>query len=216
MSVYIRVIVLACLICVSNGILGQDVENDLETRTSVQANIKLVKNLKLKISPELRFDESFSLKKYNIENELVYKPYKFLSLGATYRFIGDPKDNKATEYLHRYAFTAKLKKDFNRFETAFRLRYTDFADEDDEDGSEMLRYKASVDYDIAKCKLTPYVGVEAFQQLDGGDLYKMRYSLGMDYKLFKKNYIGLNYKFDYYMQETRNKHIVSLGYKIKF
>ncbi|MCU4173748.1 DUF2490 domain-containing protein [Carboxylicivirga sp. N1Y90] len=216
MKVNIKTGLILGLIFLSGGLRAQSVENDLETRTSVQANIKLVKNLKLKVSPEIRFDENFSIKKYNIESELVYKPYKFLLLGATYRFIGDPKDNKPTEYLHRYALTAKLKKDFGRFETAFRLRYTDFADDDYEDGSEMMRYKASVDYDIAKCKLTPYVGIEAFQQLDGGDLYKMRYSLGMDYKLFKKNYLGVSYKLDYYMESLRNKHIVSLGYKIKF
>ena len=58
--------------------------------------------------------------------------------------------------------------------------------------------------------------LKEFQHVDGGGLYKMRYSTGVNYKLFKNNYLGINYKFDYYNTEYLNKHIISLGYKIKF
>jgi hypothetical protein len=138
-----------------------------------------------------------------------------MELGATYRFGINPRENKDTEYANRYSFSATAKKDFNRFESAFRLRYTN--DADDETSSEhFMRYKASLDYDIRKSKITPSVAVEAFQQLQDGGLYKMRYTAGMDYKLFKKNYLGLDYKFDYYQNEYKNRHIISVGYKIKF
>jgi hypothetical protein len=194
---------------------AQEVETDFQTRTSLDLSFKPFEKLKLSFTPELRFDENFSLDKYVFEGGAEYKVLKFLELGATYRFGINPRDNKDTEYASRYSFSATAKKDFSRFESAFRLRYTN--DADDETSSEyFMRYKASLDYDIRKSKITPSVAVEAFQQLQDGGLYKMRYTAGMDYKLFKKNYLGLDYKFDYYQNEYKNRHILSVGYKIKF
>jgi hypothetical protein len=194
---------------------AQEVENEYQSRTELKLSYKPLKKIKLSFTPEFRFDENFSLDKYLFEGGLEYKPLKFLELEATYRYVINPRENKGTEYFNRFAFSATAKKEFNRFEPAFRLRYSNDADDDITD-KEFLRYKASLDYDIPSFKLTPFIAAEAFQQLDGGGLYKMRYSTGFDYKLFKKNYIGLSYKFDYYQNEYRNRHIISLGYKIKF
>ena len=165
--------------------------------------------------PQFRFDENFSLDKYLFEGEAEYKVAKFLDVAATYRFVVNPRDTKDTEYFNRYGFSATAGKKFGNFESAFRLRYSNYADDDVSDKS-FMRYKASLKYDIKDCKLTPFVAAELFQQTDGGNLYKMRYSSGFDYKLFKKNYIGVSYKFDYYNTDYLNKHIISLGYKIKF
>lgn len=205
------------LIFLLNGInlSAQDIENNFKIRTSAELSFEPIKKLKLNIIPELRFDDSFSLDEYLLEGEAVYKPVKFLSLAASYRFVADLKQTKDTDYFNRFAFSATAKKEFKNFESAFRLRYTNDAD-DDSGNIQFLRYKASLNYDIPKNKITPFVAVEAFQRLTDGDLYKMRYSAGIDYKLFKKNYIGLSYKLDYYQKEYKNNHILSVGYKIKF
>lgn len=194
---------------------AQDIENNFKIRTEAELSFEPIKNLKLNFIPELRFDDSFSLDKYLLEGEAVYKPVKFLSLAASYRFVGDLQENNVTEYYNRFAFSATAKKEFKRFETALRLRYTNDADDEISYG-DFLRYKTTLKYDIPKSKLTPFLAVEAFQRLSDGDLYKMRYSAGVDYKLFKKNYIGLSYKLDYYQKEYKNNHILSVGYKIKF
>ena len=194
---------------------AQVVENELQTRTELELSFKPVKKLKLTFMPQLRFDEDFSLDRYLFETGAEYKPLKFMELGAAYRFVVNPRDTKSTEYFNRYSFSATAKKEFGRFEPAFRLRYSNYADDDITDKN-FIRYKASLKYDIANCKLTPFVASELFQQADGGGLYKMRYSTGLNYKLFKNNYLGVSYKFDYYNTEYLNKHIISLGYKIKF
>ncbi len=196
-------------------IQAQEVTNEFQTRTELELVYKPVKKLKLTFMPQLRFDENFSLDKYLFEGEAEYKLTKFLDVAATYRFVVNPRDTKDTEYFNRYGFSATAGKKFGNFEPAFRLRYSNYADDDVSDKS-FMRYKASLKYDIPKCKLTPFVAAELFQQTDGGDLYKMRYSTGLDYKLFKKNFIGVSYKFDYYNTDYLNKHIISLGYKIKF
>lgn len=194
---------------------AQEVDNEFQTRTELKLSYKPIKKLKLSILSQLRFDENFSLDNYLFEGEAEYKVLKFLKLGGTYRFVVNPRDTKDTEYFNRYGFSATAKKEFGRFEPAFRLRYSNYADDDVADKN-FMRYKTSLKYDIPKCKLTPFVAAELFQQFDGGDLYKMRYSTGLDYKLFKKNYIGVSYKFDYYQKEYKNRHILSVGYKIKF
>jgi len=194
---------------------AQEIETDFQTRTALDLSFKPIKNLQLSFTPELRFDENFSLDKYVFEGGAEYKVLKFLELGATYRFGINPRDGKDTQYANRYSFSATAKKEFNRFQPAFRLSYTNDAD-DEVSNEKFLRYKASLDYNIRKSKITPFVGVEAFQRLSDADLYKMRYSAGLDYKLVKKNYLGVNYKFDYYQNEYKNRHIFSVGYKIKF
>lgn len=195
--------------------LAQEVSNEVQTRTELELDFKPIKKVKLTFMPQLRFDEDFSLDKYLFETGVKYKALEFLDLGATYRFVVNPRDTKSTEYFNRYSFSATAKKEYGHFKPALRLRYSNYADDDVSDQS-YFRYKASLKYDIPKCKFTPFVAAELFQQLDGGNLYKMRYSTGVDYKLFKKNYLGISYKFDYYNTEYLNKHIFSVGYKIKF
>ena len=206
-------IILLLFACKQNQ--AQEIETDFQTRTSLDLSYKPIKKLQLSFTPELRFDENFSLDKYLFEGGAAYKVLKFLELGTTYRFGVNPRVGKDTEYVNRYSFSATAKKDFSRFESAFRLRYTNDAD-DETSNEKFMRYKASLDYNIRKSKITPFVAVEAFQQLSDAGLYKMRYTAGIDYKLFKKNYLGLNYKFDYYIIEYKNRNIISLGYKIKF
>ncbi|GAF01604.1 DUF2490 domain-containing protein [Saccharicrinis fermentans] len=207
---------LVVLLLVGNYAIAQDVENEYQTRTELKLSFKPWKKVKVNVSPQLRFDESFTLDKSLIEGELEYKVLDLLTLGAAYRFIANQREKKDTEYLSRYSYSATAEKDFNRFEGAFRLMYSNYADDDDDDVLDFLRYKLSIKYDIAKCKITPSVSTELFQELNGSSVYKMRYSVGADYKLFKGNYLGVDYKFDYYKSEYRNKHIVSVGYKIKF
>jgi len=204
-----------CLIFITTALRAQEVENEVQTRTDLELVFKPIKNLKLSFLPQLRFDEELSLSKYLFETEVEYDLLSFLELGANYRYEVNPRDEKDTEYFNRYAFNITAKKEFGRIEPAFRLRFSNYADDDVNDKT-FMRYKASVKYDIQKCRFTPLVAIEAFQELNNNSLYKMRYTLGGDYKIFKNNYLSVKYKFDYYQKEYLNKHIIDLGYKIKF
>ncbi|WP_372755558.1 DUF2490 domain-containing protein [Labilibaculum sp.] len=190
-----------------------DVENDFESRTAFELNSKVAKNLKVSISPEFRFDENFSLDKYLLEGKASYEIIDHLSLGAGYRFYANKRDTKSTEYDNRFLLSVKYKNSIQRFEPSIKMSYTN--DSDDDSSSNLLRYKGEVKYNIRKCKITPWIGAEAFHAVDDGDISKMRYFLGMDYKICKNNYIETSYKFDYFMNELKNKHIISIGYKIK-
>lgn len=210
------IIALTVLLITATTTFAQEVVNEMQYRTELGLSYSPFKKIKFSFNPEIRFDDTFSADKYVFEGGIEYKPVKFLELEANYRYYINPRDTKETEYFNRYAVSATGKKEFGRFKTALRLRYSNDADDEITD-EKFLRYKLSTAYNIPKCKLTPSVAVETFQSLgDESGLYKMRYSAGVDYKLFKKNYIGLRYKFDYYQTEYINRHIISLGYKIKF
>ncbi|WP_319481364.1 DUF2490 domain-containing protein [uncultured Draconibacterium sp.] len=211
----ILTIVFVISILATQRTFAQETENEFQTRTKLDMSFKPVKKVKFTITPELRFEDDFSLDKYLLEGILEYKASKLFTLGASYGLVGNVRDEKDTEYFSRYAFSATAQKEFGRFESSLRLMYSNYAD-DDVDDKNFLRYRAKVKYDIPDCKITPFVAVQLFQDLDNGGLHKTRYSVGADYKLFKKNYIGIDYKFDYYNTEYLNKHIISLGYKIKF
>jgi hypothetical protein len=200
-------------LCLSLVGMGQTTTNEFQLRNSVEANIKLFKKLRINLQPELRLNEEFVIDNFQMNAGLDYSPWKIFKIGAAYRFIINPRPTKSTQYLHRFSVQARIAKWFQRFQPAFRFEYTNYT-QDEEDG-QFLRYKASVEYNIKKCKLTPGIMVEAYQQLNGNYLYKMRYGVSLDYDLFKNNSIELSYKFDDYIRETHNKHIVEVNYRIK-
>lgn len=193
---------------------AQTVENEFQSRTEIKLSYKLLDNIKLSVTPEVRLDESFNMDKFLLETGIQYKPVKFLSVGGSYRFIANTRDTKSTEYLHRFALDATFSKKIERWKPSLRIRYTNYTEDDA--NSDFLRYKAKVEYNIKNIKLSPVVGIEAFHELGDNEFYKMRYTLGMGYKFNKKNSISAGYKLDYYLQEYLNKHILYVGYKFNF
>ncbi len=194
---------------------AQTVDKELQTRIAAKASFELLKDLSLDLSPELRFDNDFKLDKYLFEGDLEYGFLKHFSAGAGYRFLANKKKSGDTEYLHRYKFYASYKTKIERWKPGFKLTYADYSDDEEED-SEYLRPKFSLGYNIAKSKITPKVGLEYFYQIPTSTWYKVRYGIDFDYKICKKNYINIGYKFDYYLNEYLNRHIIELCYKLKF
>lgn len=203
-----------CFLIIGKQGYTQDIENEFEYRTSFKLSYKPLKQLKLNFTPEVRFNDDFSVDQYQLEAELVYKPAKILYLSGGYRFVINPRNEKETEYLHRYEIGASLKKDFDRFLPELRFLFTNYADDDSD--NKYFRYKAALGYNIKGCRLTPTLSAELFQQVSDKILYKVRYKLKLEYKVLKNNYIRASYRLDYYIHKDKNKHIFSLGYKIKF
>jgi len=210
----IRLLLLFIAAGYAGKVNSQTVINEFQTRTEVKLSYKPLNKLSLSLNPEIRWDESFQVDKYMLESGISYEPLKGLSMGGSYRFIINPRTSKATEYLNRFALYTSYKKKIERFEPSLRIKYTNYTE--DASQGEFLRYRAKIEYDIKSCKITPIVSAEAFHELSGNQIYKMRYALGAEYKLNKKSSLGLGYILDYYMTEYQNKHIIKVGYKYKF
>jgi len=213
---------LACRVLLSGVILvlanlsvtAQTTVNEYKTWTEFHASTKIGKErIRLHLAPEVRFNENFTIDKYIIEAGIRYELHDFIMLGAGYRFIGNKLETKSTDYLHRFAFSVTFEKGIKRFEPEFRIRYTNYSDDDLEEN--YLRYKAALQYDIPKCKIMPFISAQAFHKLAANRIEKMRYGLGAEYKLRENNYIGVFYKLDYFLHKFKNRHIIGITYRIK-
>ena len=82
----------------------------------------------------------------------------------------------------------------------------------------MLRSRLQVGYDIPSCKVDPFANVEMFS--DGDGIQKMRYQVGVDYKIKKQHVFSLTYRYQTVNSgdddNETNIHLIGLGYKYKF
>ena len=85
-------------------------------------------------------------------------------------------------------------------------------------GKNVLRSRLQASYDIPNWKFDPYASAEMFTAKGG--VQKMRYCVGVDYKLKKKHVLGLSYKYQSVNDDdddmATNLHVVGLSYKYKF
>lgn len=83
-------------------------------------------------------------------------------------------------------------------------------------GSNVLRSRLQVAYDIKNIPFEPYASCEMYH--DDGGLKKIRYTIGGDYKIAKTHSIGLYYRYQDFSgsDEGESTHILGLGYKFKY
>lgn len=187
--------------------------DELELRPSATLRFSPLNDLKLYITPEVRLDY-FTADKFMLEVKAKYSLNKYLDAGAAYKLVLNQRNNDPLEVIHRVDVFAEGEYKIERFIPSLRLMYVNY--DEDEGVSHFLRYKIKVDYNIPKSKIDPFLAAELYHQLIDASLYKMRYSIGADWRFAKKHSIGLAYKLDDYLADTRLKHIVALGYTYKF
>jgi hypothetical protein len=88
----------------------------------------------------------------------------------------------------------------------------------DAESKNVLRSRLSVEYNIRRCPVDPYVDFETWNSLDnGGSVKKTRYSVGIVYKLNKQSEFDLGYNIQHYANsDEKNLYAVSVGYSYKF
>jgi hypothetical protein len=215
-KIYTITIIFLLSLCSGNYGFGQDVKNTFQPRMEVMFNYKPIKKLELSFTPEIRLTKNFCPDKYLFGFGAEYKLTKWLRPEAQYQFVINKREHKPTENHRQYALGLTGDANFYDFSGSLRIRYTNDSD-DDSFGNQFLRYKAVFKYDIPNFKLTPFIAAEAFHKLGGENkLYKLRYEAGGNYELKKNHHVKVAYKFDYYKFEYKNRHILSISYKIDF
>ncbi len=208
-----KLVLVLLLLCGSVLAKDDDSQSSYQSRVFGDLVISPIKKLDLDFHPEVRLNEDWDVSKYFFEFGAGYEIIEILEIQANYRFLINPREKKETEYLNQYSFGIKLSKEIGNFEPSYRILYSNYAD--DADNGEFLRNKLKLKYNIKDCKLTPSVSAETFHEVSGMELYKWRYTVQLDYKITKRNYITLFYKYDDYKND-QNRHILGLGYKYKF
>ena len=85
-------------------------------------------------------------------------------------------------------------------------------------GKNVLRSRLQVSYDIHKCPVEPYANAELY---NAWNIYKVRYTVGADWKINKQNTLGVSYKFQDMHSGNDDDlepdlHVLGLSYKYKF
>ena len=85
-------------------------------------------------------------------------------------------------------------------------------------GKNVLRSRLSLDYNIPRCKVDPFVSVETY---NAWSLEKTRYTVGADWKIAKPHTVSFYYRYQNVnnnddVDDEPNMHIVGLEYKFKF
>lgn len=197
------------------------------TWLELELSKKIVKNLKVEFNPELRLSSGFEMDSYILEGGLSYKIHDYLTLAGYYRYENERNYREKREIFewepsNRLAFDAKTGFEWKRFDTQFRLRYTNGSDFDSstDNKDSFFRYRAKIGYDIRGNKINPFATVEAFHDLVLEDFDKMRYTLGLTYPINKTSEIGLFYRLQDYLEiidrnSKESLHILGLGYSLK-
>ena len=85
-------------------------------------------------------------------------------------------------------------------------------------GKHVLRSRLQIDYNIPNCKLDPFVNAEMFSDKNG--IQKMRYQVGMDYKIKKQHVLSLTYRYQHVNSgdddNDANRNLLGLSYIFKF
>lgn len=81
-----------------------------------------------------------------------------------------------------------------------------------------LRSRLQVSYDIKKCPFEPFAEVEVYNELDNAFAFnKVRYTVGTEYKINKKNKLKLYYRYqDYAEIDEVSGHVLGIGYAFDF
>ena len=188
-------------------------QSETEYRFNVGFRYSPIKNLKLYLMPELRVDAG-GVDKALAEVEAKYAVLKILDMGVSYKAIFNFKNSGVTELSHRVAVYSEVEHKIKRFRPSLRAMFVNY--DEDEDASNFLRGRVKLEYNVRNVRIDPYVTAELYYQLSDGNVYKMRYAVGTDWRISKHHAVGLEYKLDQYTNSDKIKHIVGLGYTFKF
>jgi hypothetical protein len=180
---------------------------------------KFLKDFEFSFIPEFRFQDEFKLDEYILEGKLGYEPFKFLDLGASYRYNTNIRD-KGNVVSHGIVFDITGKTDYKRFDGSLRTRFTNDLDADDililQLDNWFFRPRAKIKYNIKGVKIDPYVSYEVFYDFKLNEWFKGRFDIGASRDLGKLHEIGLYYRYQDYYYNRSSVSILGINYELKF
>lgn len=230
-------------------------DNDVQLRLGAELEKKINKKFSVSWSEELRLNNNVTrVDRIYSDLSFSYKVLKWIKLSAGYTFIsidheGKKKDNYNNywDFRHRLSIgsTFSYKTDSNwEFSLKERVQCT-FLTEDEIDEREksnpkwVLKSKVMAQYKMTRIPIVPYASIELCNTLNapslaGGQyIEKVRSSIGVVYRINKRNSIDFYYRFDYNIDkkidvkkstgmvksitdEKEYNNIFSVSYKYKF
>ena len=125
------------------------------------------------------------------------------------------RTNSATTDETKYRWQQNFDEEYNEIEPTLIEKETE-SDFKEAKHNTTLRSRLTAKWDIENCKITPFASVELYTRLDDWKGFdRLRYRLGADYKIDKKNKVSLYYLFQHDNNEEKTKgHAIGIGYSL--
>lgn len=204
---------------------------------SIGLSYKVCEHLKLGVGYVYMYSHSYTEWKRNYKDDIEdHAHWRGYNVTRPYWRSKNRFNLEATGYANLGRFTFSLRERYQLtgynhvWVTKDKYRFNNTIDKDDLEWrssekdlkasktKQYLRSRLRAEYNIRKCKLTPYAYFELTNNLERGFGYEEhRFSIGGEYKLTKKHRLSLGYVFeDSHDNAENNIHVIDLSYKFKF
>lgn len=202
-------------------------DRSAESRTSAELRYYPIRNLKLSVEQQLRFDDNISVfDKTFTEFNVRYRFWNQLDLGIGYRYIflnDNHGQEQGIERYHRVHYYISHQFKLKRFEIENRINFQSRKEILDKsidclkETRNYWRFKSGLNYNIRKCKFDPFFSAEILlptNQWENKLHNRYRLSIGTDIKLSKKQKISVEYMFDREIKNWNPEvfHIIQINY----
>lgn len=160
-------------------------EADYTTWAKIGVKHEVLPALTFSSNLEWRTKKDFEMTdRWGLDAGLSYKFVPYFKAGAGYEIHYRNRGEEGWKFRHRYHMDGTLSGRLQRFKLSLRERFQHTFNR--EENEFRLRSRLKVAYDIARCKLEPYVSLEMYNGLGRGehfDITRMRYRGGLSFPL---------------------------------
>ena len=198
-------------------------EKDFGIWTELELKTKLNKRFSIELSLENRMKENAMERDKSFAEITVQYGKSWYSFGASYRFANETHSKRVVDYGNRFSLQFNAKTDIKRFTLSMRNKFHSeyfniYSSENGELPKNYYRNRVKIDYNIKGVPLEPYCYYEFYYRLNSPSenyIERSRFSIGLNYKINKKNKLGIGY-LNYHSYEGKvNKNILSVSYALK-
>jgi len=221
--------ILQITFCFALGISKAQLNNDAGMWNTFSISHELKKNVNLNIDQEFRLRENYSRVNLFYTNIGISIKKKNWKIEPSYRHIDKVNLDASVSFRHRFMLDINFKKKFGDFSISERARYqievkNVFSSKRAFLPEQYLRMRTMIDYNINDY-FTTYLSCELRYQIDvpnsdivfNGFWHRIRNVLGVDYKINRKNTVGVYYlvQNEFNISPPENIYITGLQYSLK-
>lgn len=200
--------------------------NDAQLWTSVTLEKKIIKQLSVSISEEVRFSDNITeVGSFFTDIGLTYKFHKNWRLSGDYRFTNKIRLDNSYSKRHRYYFDLSYRRKFYQFTVMLRTRFqSQYKDVNSSETGHLPEYysrnKLTLKYNITRT-ISPYLSAEAFIPLNNPKVQgidNMRYCLGLEWEFVKNSTLDVFYLIqqEYQVKNRERDFVAGIGYYYSF
>lgn len=193
--------------------------NDAELWTGAGISKNITKKLSLHFEEQVRMNDNISsIKNYFSEVRVAYRLNKYLRFSGNYRFKNIQRPDGTYRIINRFHGDVRLRYKAKPIIVLYRARMqveygqrnngprTDYYD----------RNKLTLKLDLDKM-FSPYVSSEVYLDINGKQFDKVRYTLGLDLDLNKRNEVSIFYRIqrEFNVNNPKYSYIIGLAYTYK-